>query len=64
MVILGINEIITDYAKQMTGKLRPHFLAVCDPDFSKFNCTDSNGLPLYVADYTCRGEPKDVIEAR
>lgn len=37
---------ITDVIKQTVGGLRPHFLAVCQPD--KLQCTDSNGNPAYI----------------
>lgn len=31
--------IVTGIGKVMVGRLRPHFLAVCKPDYSKFNCS-------------------------
>ena len=64
LVALGVTEIITGVGKQMGGRLRPHFLAVCKPDFSTINCTDEYGFPRYVTEYECTGDPKDVIEAR
>ena len=30
-VALGVTEIITGIGKQMGGRLRPHFLAICNP---------------------------------
>ena len=31
----------TDIAKYSLGRLRPHFITVCEPRYSSFNCTDS-----------------------
>ena len=31
----------TDITKYALGRLRPHFLTVCEADYSSFNCTDS-----------------------
>ena len=31
--------VLTNMAKIMCGRLRPHFLAVCKPDYTKFNCS-------------------------
>lgn len=42
----------------MTGRLRPNFLAVCDPDWSRVNCS------VYVQVEVCRGRPADVTESR
>ena len=46
-------------SKYATGRLRPHFLAVCNPDLDQIQCRDpQRGLPLFVTDYECRGNPK------
>ncbi|KAL3988145.1 NAD(P)H dehydrogenase (quinone) [Sarotherodon galilaeus] len=49
----------TDIAKVSVGRLRPHFLDVCDPDFSTINCSLG-----YITDYQCRGPESKVQEAR
>uniref|UniRef100_A0A6I8NN47 Phospholipid phosphatase 3 n=1 Tax=Ornithorhynchus anatinus TaxID=9258 RepID=A0A6I8NN47_ORNAN len=41
------------------GRLRPHFLDVCNPDFSTINCSLG-----YIQDYKCRGPLGKVLEAR
>ena len=46
----------------LAGQLRPHFLAVCEPDFSNIRCTDEYGYPIYVQDYTCLGIDKDELK--
>ncbi|XP_029473852.1 phospholipid phosphatase 3 [Rhinatrema bivittatum] len=55
----AISQSFTDIAKVSVGRLRPHFMAVCNPDFSNINCSVG-----YVEDYTCRGSASKVMEAR
>lgn len=54
----AVSQSLTDLAKYMTGRLRPNFLAVCDPDWSRVNCS------VYVQVEVCRGRPADVTESR
>ncbi|XP_002156341.3 phospholipid phosphatase 1 [Hydra vulgaris] len=54
-----IVNIITNIGKVMVGRLRPHFLTVCQPDYSKFNCSSG-----YITSDVCTGDIKKVIEAR
>eukprot|EP00096_Caligus_rogercresseyi_P011296 TRINITY_DN4403_c0_g1_i1.p1 TRINITY_DN4403_c0_g1~~TRINITY_DN4403_c0_g1_i1.p1 ORF type:complete len:339 (-),score=72.03 TRINITY_DN4403_c0_g1_i1:1314-2330(-) len=56
--------LTTEMAKYKIGRLRPHFLAACDPDLSHITCRDENSLPLYVTDFLCRGSPKAENYAR
>ncbi|KAM4888918.1 phospholipid phosphatase 3-like isoform 2-T2 [Thomomys bottae] len=53
------SSSLTGIAQITTGHLRPHFLAVCLPDPTTFSCEGS-----YIANYTCTGNPSDVLEAR
>nr|XP_045234748.1 phospholipid phosphatase 2 isoform X2 [Macaca fascicularis] len=54
----AVSQSLTDLAKYMIGRLRPNFLAVCDPDWSRINCS------VYVQlEKVCRGNPADVTEA-
>ncbi|XP_056388982.1 phospholipid phosphatase 3 isoform X2 [Hyla sarda] len=55
----AISQSFTDIAKVSIGRLRPHFLEVCDPDFTQINCSLG-----YIQDYKCRGLESKVIEAR
>ena len=50
-----LTAVLTDVVKMTVGRLRPHFFAVCKPDFSQFNCTDQFGYPIYVTEYRCSG---------
>lgn len=49
----AINQFITDLGKYSIGRLRPHFLDVCKPSWSKFNCTDERGNYVFVTDDVC-----------
>ncbi|XP_008571318.1 PREDICTED: lipid phosphate phosphohydrolase 1 [Galeopterus variegatus] len=51
------SQSLTDIAKYSIGRLRPHFLDVCDPDWSKINCSDG-----YIENYICRGNAEKVKE--
>lgn len=56
----AISQSFTDIAKVSVGRLRPHFLEVCDLDFSTINCAKG----VYIQNYTCRGSDSKVQEAR
>ena len=34
-----MNVLFTGIGKKCVGRLRPHFMSVCRPDYSKFNCS-------------------------
>ncbi|XP_004608491.1 phospholipid phosphatase 1 isoform X1 [Sorex araneus] len=53
------SQSLTDIAKYSIGRLRPHFLEVCDPDWSKINCSEG-----YIEDFECRGDARKVREGR
>ncbi|XP_033926653.1 phospholipid phosphatase 2 isoform X3 [Melopsittacus undulatus] len=54
----AISQSLTDLAKYMIGRLRPNFLAVCNPDWSKVNCS------IYVQlENICQGESRNVTES-
>jgi len=54
------NQLFTETTKFSIGRLRPHFIQVCNPVFSSSNCSTSDYT--YITDYTCQGEP-DISEA-
>lgn len=56
----AMSQSLTDIAKYSIGRLRPHFLDVCRPDWSKINCTGGN----YIEDFVCTGNPTVVNEGR
>ncbi|XP_022373682.1 phospholipid phosphatase 1 isoform X2 [Enhydra lutris kenyoni] len=53
------SQSLTDIAKYSIGRLRPHFLDVCDLDWSKINCSVG-----YIENYICRGNAQKVKEGR
>uniref|UniRef100_A0A8C6TJJ1 Phospholipid phosphatase 3 n=1 Tax=Neogobius melanostomus TaxID=47308 RepID=A0A8C6TJJ1_9GOBI len=55
----AISQSFTDIAKVSVGRMRPHFLDVCKPDFSTINCSLG-----YITQYTCTGKESEVQEAR
>ena len=61
MFIFGcaVSQSFTDIAKVSVGRMRPHFLDVCQPDFSTINCSLG-----YITVYTCLGRDSKVQEAR
>ena len=49
----------------LSGRLRPHFFDVCKPDWSKINCTNSYGQPVFITGDVCTGtDYKKLREAR
>ncbi len=64
--ILGfvLVSFFTETGKVAVGRLRPYFLDACQPDYSKFNCTNEKGFPLYILHPGCRGKSGDIHEAR
>ncbi|XP_071549441.1 putative phosphatidate phosphatase isoform X2 [Panulirus ornatus] len=40
------SQLSTDIAKYSVGRLRPHFVSVCKPDWSKINCTEDYVDPI------------------
>ena len=61
---LIITLILTDTGKVVVGRLRPNFIDVCKPDFSRINCTDAFGNPAYITDYVCMGDPEMIPDTR
>ncbi|XP_067877168.1 phospholipid phosphatase 3-like isoform X2 [Heterodontus francisci] len=55
----AVSQSLTDLAKVAVGRLRPHFLDVCKPDFSKFNCSKG-----YIEEDVCNGTASYITEAR
>ncbi|KAG8132456.1 putative Lipid phosphate phosphohydrolase 3 protein [Naja naja] len=56
----AISQSFTDIAKVSVGRLRPNFIAVCVPDFTKVNCSQG-----YIQEYQCLNpDESKVQEAR
>ncbi|XP_051906821.1 phospholipid phosphatase 1 isoform X1 [Hippocampus zosterae] len=56
----AMSQSLTDIAKYSIGRLRPHFLDVCRPDFKGGNCS----MGVYIEDFACTGNPTMVNEGR
>ncbi|XP_012676611.1 phospholipid phosphatase 1 isoform X2 [Clupea harengus] len=56
----AMSQSLTDIAKYSIGRLRPHFLDVCKPDWKSINCTGN----AYIEDFTCLGDKRMVNEGR
>lgn len=55
-----MTMIVVGVGKKMLGRLRPHFLQLCKPNYHQFNCTDG-----YITNYVCTsGDVKAIAEAR
>ena len=66
---ISLTLCITEIGKRWVGRLRPHFIAVCQPNFSNINCSSNamSGIyynPIYTGGNFCTGEPSLVLEAR
>uniref|UniRef100_A0A493T462 Phospholipid phosphatase 1 n=1 Tax=Anas platyrhynchos platyrhynchos TaxID=8840 RepID=A0A493T462_ANAPP len=53
------SQSLTDIAKYAIGRLRPHFLAVCQPDWTRINCSLG-----YIENFPCQGEKAKINEGR
>lgn len=56
----ALCQTLTDIAKYTIGRLRPHFIDRCDPDWSKISCANHT----YVENAHCRGSDWFIREAR
>uniref|UniRef100_A0A672NMP0 Phospholipid phosphatase 1 n=1 Tax=Sinocyclocheilus grahami TaxID=75366 RepID=A0A672NMP0_SINGR len=56
----AMSQSLTDIAKYSIGRLRPHFLDVCRPDWMQINCTGG----AYIEDFVCTGDSTKVNEGR
>jgi len=59
------SQLATDIGKYSIGRLRPHFISVCQPDFSALDCDGPGGASNYITSFVCQGDDKHAIrEAR
>ncbi|XP_023677716.1 phospholipid phosphatase 3-like [Paramormyrops kingsleyae] len=55
-----VGQSLTNMAKLGVGRLRPHFLSVCNVSYASLGCSPGE----YVSDFTCKRKDKMVEEAR
>ena len=61
----AVQQTITNIGKYSIGRLRPHFIDVCKPNWTAINCQDAQGNFIYVQDAFCTGtEPRLIKEMR
>jgi phosphatidate phosphatase len=62
----GISLLLTEIGKRWVGRLRPHFISVCDPNLAQLNCTVNNHIYNYISTSGnfCRGDASKIKEAR
>nr|CDJ95874.1 Phosphatidic acid phosphatase type 2 haloperoxidase domain containing protein [Haemonchus contortus] len=46
LISFAVCTFLMEYLKCTIGRLRPHFLAVCQPDWSRMDCTDKEYIPV------------------
>lgn len=56
----AMSQSLTDIAKYSIGRLRPHFLDVCKPDWKFINCS----LGDYIEEFVCTGDLRMSNEGR
>lgn len=63
---ITVTVLMTNLGKYTIGRLRPNFIATCQPDWSRINCTDKSGFPIFVSgdDYCTKSNEKELKEAR
>ncbi|XP_017066239.1 putative phosphatidate phosphatase isoform X2 [Drosophila eugracilis] len=51
-----VSQLTTDIAKYSIGRLRPHFIAVCQPEMPDgTTCDDPSNMGKYIQDFKCKG---------
>jgi phosphatidate phosphatase len=58
----ALCQVLTDIGKYSIGRLRPHFISVCQPDWTIVNCTHRGHD--YVFPAHCTGDYAHIREAR
>lgn len=59
---LFATDIFVNAGQLVTGRLAPHFLSVCQPNYTARGCQDA---AYYVSQSdACTGDPDDIMRAR
>ena len=59
----GITMFITDIGKYSVGRLRPHYLTLCDPDWLNMTCSLKFGNKVFiVGDDFCREASREKLK--
>nr|CAH0101380.1 unnamed protein product [Daphnia galeata] len=61
----GCSQLIIDLGKYSVGRLRPHFLDVCQPENLTELCPTFGGPPIYITNFMCTGtDEKKLLDSR
>ena len=52
---IAFSMLLATSAHSLVGRLRPHFLDVCRPNWSEIDCRSGSRI-VYVTNYTCQGD--------
>ena len=58
----ALTQSVTDFIKYSVGRLRPHFLSVCNLNWDEIQCFSNNSLPLYVENYECENNDEHILK--
>lgn len=67
---IGITLLLTEVAKKWIGRLRPNFIAICNPDLTQIECVNIIDANTFYYNYIstsgnfCRGYDYEVNKAR
>ena len=63
---IGMTLLITEIGKRWIGRLRPHFIAVCNPNMNSIQCQTANGIynTIDTGGSFCTGNPSEVEDSR
>ena len=57
-----VAKVLTDLLKVYAGRLRPDFIARCQPDYSKAAFPDDP--TVFIAEDICTGDAHEILEGR
>ncbi|TKR81273.1 hypothetical protein L596_015174 [Steinernema carpocapsae] len=63
VVAYAVMTFLLESIKCAVGRLRPHFLDACQPDWTKVSCPSDDSL-MYIEEAFCTGLPRKVRTAR
>lgn len=55
------SQLTTDVAKYTIGRLRPHFIDVCQPIINGGDCSNPANMGRYIEEYACSGTASDFM---
>ena len=56
------QQTITNICKYAVGRLRPHFIDICSPNYTTFNCHDASGQYRFVEEDVCTNTDEEKLK--